>query len=172
MLHEQWLKNRTGKSWQKMEHTHTHTEALTMCALYNTHVCYHTQYTCKLRHTHIQYIRTLTLLKDRDPHTCTQRHTYTCRVLLLLPDKSLSKDQCLCTSGGAEGERNWEEWTHVVNLFQLQRQRLLTHSHFPSLVHLLLLPTTLFSFATLDCLSFFFSFLSVLLFLSLCLAPC
>lgn len=33
-------------------------------------------------------------------------HSRTQRALLVLPDKSLSTDQCLCTSDGAEGEKN------------------------------------------------------------------
>lgn len=97
--------------------------------------------------------------------TLTQSHTHARGVLLLLSDKSLCIDQCLCTSGGgAEGERNREEWTHVVNLFQVKKT--LTHANSksspsiptsPHFVYLRLLPATLSSFAPRDYLSFFFS---------------
>lgn len=112
------LKTKQGNVGIKWN-THTHT-ADTMLALCHRHACYHIQYT----HTHTNTVHTNPLEKQRHTHILTHKdtRTHTCRVLLLLPDKSLSIDQCLCTSGGAERERNWEEWTHVVNLFQLKTQ--------------------------------------------------
>lgn len=131
--HEQWLQNKSKKSWHELKHTDTH----------ETH-----------ENRDTQRARTL-----------TQSHTHARGVLLLLSDKSLCIDQCLCTSGGgAEGERNREEWTHVVNLFQVKKT--LTHANSksspsiptsPHFVYLRLLPATLSSFAPRDYLSFFFS---------------
>lgn len=49
---------------------------------------------------------------------CVQSHTLTSRVLpllLLLPDKSLSIDPCLCTSEAAAGGKEPERRTRVVN---------------------------------------------------------
>lgn len=51
-----------------------------------------------------------------DTAACVQSHTPTCRVLLLLlPDKSLSIDPCLCTSEAAAGGKERERQTRVVN---------------------------------------------------------
>lgn len=59
-------------------------------------------------HTHTQSLT--------DTAACVQSHTPTCRVLLLLlPDKSLSIDPCLCTSEAAAGGKERERRTRVVN---------------------------------------------------------
>lgn len=130
-------------------------------------------YDYKRRHTHFL---------NRGTHTDTHTgRTYTCRVLLLLLDKSLSIDHCLCTVERAEGERKSEKWTHVINLFQLQRHKACQaqisrkHSHFSTLVYSLQPFQLCYNRLSLFFLlySFFFSFFSTVLLLSChCLATC